>query len=174
MTENPHTTDLDPGIHIPSNITVDYDRNTMHVDGFRLEWMLAAPGPIVTANADPDNTMGTVTVSLFAEEITVRGIPTPGTARPHTGATHVRLWDSNYNLVGDIDEGWRPDEPLTFTLNRDHPIAARIRDHNPGSQTDYRITVDNGRNRIAGYLKEWEIRRTRLGDLIIARFVESY
>ncbi|OZC50531.1 hypothetical protein CH289_16015 [Rhodococcus sp. RS1C4] len=168
MTKNPHTQTL------AQNITVDYDASTVDVDNTRLPWMLAAPGPIVTANADPDSTMGTVTVSLFAEEITVRGIPTPGTARPHTGATHVRLWDSDWNLIGDIDEGWRADQPLAFTLSREHPIAKLILDHNPGSQTDYRLTVDYDGRRICGYLKAWEVVRTRLGDLFIAQFVETY
>lgn len=159
---------------IAKNITVDYDHSTVTIDDSLVPYMLAAPGPIVTANADPDCTMGTVTVSLFAEEITVRGVPTPGTARPHTGAAHVRLWSHDWDLIGEIDEGWRADQPLAFTLKREHPIAELVLTHDPGSQTDYRLTVDYDGRRISGYLKGFEIVRTRLGDLFIAQFVEVY
>ncbi|WP_037182570.1 hypothetical protein [Rhodococcoides fascians] len=170
MTKNPHTQTL------AQNITVDYDASTVDVDNTRLPWMLAAPGPIVTANADPDSTMGTVTVSLFAEEITVRGIPTPGAARPHTGATHVRLWDSQWNLVGDIDEGWRADEPLVITLGEAHPIANRIVDDaTPASpQFDYNLSVERDGNRITGSLSEFHLVQGRLGKHLVLRFVEGY
>ncbi|OZE98092.1 hypothetical protein [Rhodococcoides fascians] len=166
MTKNPHTQTL------AQNITVDYDASTVDVDNTRLPWMLAAPGPIVTANADPDSTMGTVTVALFANEITVRGIPTPGTARPHTGATHVRLWDSDWNLVGDIDEGWRADQPLAVVLDREHPIARRVLD-DASTSTGCKLTVDRDGNRIHGWLCKWTVTRTRLGDLVTLTFEEG-
>lgn len=76
----------------------------------------------------------------------------------------VRVWDKNWNLIAEVTQGWRCDEPDVIVVPLDHPVAKWITSQD---RPDLRITVDSRGTRWSGRLGKVTRRQSVRGDEIL-------
>lgn len=85
----------------------------------------------------------------------------------------VCVWDENWDLIAEVTQGWRCDEPNVIVVPVDHPVAQWIIAQD---QPDSHITVDGaGGARWSGRLDKFTYLQSDRGDEILyAAFSSHY
>lgn len=76
----------------------------------------------------------------------------------------VCVWDENWDLIAEVTQGWRCDEPDVIVVPLNHPVAKWITSQD---RPDLHITVDSLGTRWSGRLGKVTRRQSVCGDEIL-------
>ncbi|OQQ32279.1 hypothetical protein A6411_10765 [Prescottella equi] len=84
---------------------------------------------------------------------------------------NVRVWDRDFNLVGEVDQGWRVDEPNKIAVALASPLGQFIAQH--GRNGCY-LTVDqSGSDRWCGQIRSFSLQNPDREGFVVADFGDS-